>query len=131
MQYMLMIYNPASETEPTREEWMAMMAPYMAYSAEMREAGAFVEGAPLTGTASATTVRVRDKQRLITDGPFAETKEWLGGYYVIEAATLDAAIEWAAKCPGALTGSIEVRPVVPICLTLLENGSAARRSRTA
>ena len=114
MQYMLMIYNATTGREPTREEWFAEMEPYLAYSAEMREAGAFVEGAPLTRVASATSVRVRDGQRLITDGPFAETKEWLGGYYVIEAPTLDAAIEWAAKCPGAIRGSIEIRPVVDV-----------------
>lgn len=111
MQYMLMIYNPPHQSELTRDEWQAAMHPYLAYSAEMREAGVIVEGAPLTDPSAATTVRVRDGARLLTDGPFAETKEWLGGYYILDVPTIDAAIDWAAKCPGALTGSIEIRPV--------------------
>jgi hypothetical protein len=73
-----------------------------------------VDGAPLQLPETATTVRMRDGKRVVTDGPFAETKEWLAGFYTFECASLDEALDWAAKIPGAYYGSIEVRPLMVI-----------------
>jgi hypothetical protein len=84
----------------------------MAYTADLESTGAFVAGDALQPIATATSVRIRNGERMITDGPFAETKEQLGGYYLVEAKDLDAAIEWATKCPGAHAGTIEVRPIM-------------------
>ena len=86
-------------------------AAYNAYTAMLRDRGAYMGGEELQPTSTATTVRVRDGRALTTDGPFAETKEALGGFYMIEAADLDEAIELAGACPGANWGSIEVRPI--------------------
>ncbi len=109
MQYMLLIYGsdeewaavPETERERIYNEYMAV-----AQSPGIRG------GAELQPAATATTVRVRDGKTLTTDGPFAETKEFLGGYFLLEAETLDEAIEIAARIPGARFGSVEVRPVV-------------------
>ncbi len=92
------------------EEIGRIMAGYQAFGE--RNAGAIVDGAALQPTATATTVRVRDGERLLTDGPFAETREQFGGYYVVDVASLDEAIAIAAQIPGAETGGIEVRPVM-------------------
>ena len=89
-----------------------IMERYGAFGQEVEGAGAFVAGEGLQPTATATTVRVRDGERVVTDGPFAETKEQLGGFYLLECGSLDEAIEWASKIPGAATGSVEVRPVM-------------------
>jgi hypothetical protein len=112
MKYMLLIYGEASRREPTPEEWAAAMPAWVAYGEELRKRGAYVDAAPLANKDSATTVRVRDGNRVVTDGPFAETKEVLGGYYIIEAPSIEGALEAAAMCPGAKTGSVEVRPIV-------------------
>jgi hypothetical protein len=112
MKYMLLIYGPQRDHEPTPEEWAEAMPKWEAYTAELRNRGAYVDAAPLAGVNTATTVRVRDGKRVVTDGPFAESKEYLGGYYVVEAPTIDGALEAAAMCPGAVNGSIEVRPIV-------------------
>ena len=115
MKYMLLIY--AAEDAGPRHgtaEWEADMGGYFAFTDELVKAGAMVAGAPLEGAQTATTVRVRDGRTSVTDGPFAETKEVLGGYYIVDAANLDAALAWAAKIPGARYGSIEVRPVMEI-----------------
>jgi hypothetical protein len=89
-----------------------MIPPYAAYGERLHAAGVLLASAPLAETSSATTVRLRDGKRLITDGPFAETKEYLGGYYIVECESLDRAIELASDCPGAAAGSIEIRPVL-------------------
>jgi hypothetical protein len=89
---------------------------YGAYTEDMRTKGVFVAGDALQPTATATTVRERDGERLVTDGPFAETKEQLGGYYVIEVESLDEALDWAARIPSAKLGSIEVRPVLQVAV---------------
>jgi hypothetical protein len=112
MTYLLLIYQPHAEREIDAGESGEMLKAYDAYTEHVRRSGAFVDGAPLARTASATTVRVREGHRLITDGPFAETKEWLAGYYLVECDSLDKALELAAACPGAAYGSIEIRPVV-------------------
>ena len=115
MQYMLLIYDDESAWQRmSKEEADGLMGEYFAYTDELRERGAFVEGAPLQPTATATTVRIREGEQLVTDGPFAETKEQLGGYYLIDCDTLDEAIEWAGKVPSARLGSIEVRPVMEV-----------------
>ncbi len=111
MQYALLIYGDESAwADATPEDSAQVMAAYNRFGEEAGDRIAAGEG--LQGTATATTVRVRDGERLLTDGPFAETREQLGGFYVIEAGSLDEAIEWAAKVPGALNGSVEVRPVM-------------------
>jgi hypothetical protein len=113
MQYMCLIYGPrAAELSP--EESEALFAEYAAFTQEVRGRGVMVDGAPLEPAETATTVRVRNGERLVTDGPFAETKEQLGGFYTFECASLDEALDWAAKIPGAKHGSIEVRPVMAI-----------------
>jgi hypothetical protein len=112
MRYMLLIYDdPDVWASMSEEETNAIYGEYWAYSEELGKSGAMVAGDALQATATATTVRVRDGQALNTDGPFAETKEQLGGYYVVEAPDLDEALAWAAKIPSARFGSIEVRPL--------------------
>jgi hypothetical protein len=114
MKYMLLIYNPPMERPLTPEEWAAAMPAWDNFGQGLRDHNAFVDAAPLAPTTSATTIRVRDGQRAVTDGPFAETKEWLGGYYIIDVPSLDSAIEAAAMCPGAHYGSVEIRPLVDL-----------------
>ncbi len=112
MRYLLLIAtDDASGHQLPPDEEAAIMAEYQAFTDDLQAAGAMLGGERLHPSSTATTVRVRDGEALITDGPFAETKEHLGGYYMIEAADLDAAVAWAAKIPGARFGSVEVRPV--------------------
>jgi hypothetical protein len=113
VQYMLLIYDEERVLqEMSEEERNAFIGEYFAYSQELKDAGAYVAGDALQPTATATTLSVRSGETLTTDGPFAETKEQLGGYYLIEADSLDSALEWAAKIPSARIGKIEVRPVM-------------------
>jgi hypothetical protein len=110
---MLLIYSDESGADQVTEEQLnQVMAAYNAYTAELHEKGVFVSGEALHPTKAATTVRVKDGKTLTTDGPFAETKEALGGYYAIKVNDLDEAIMWAAKCPGSMFGSVEVRPIM-------------------
>jgi hypothetical protein len=111
MEYLLLIYEGEKRWETMAKPDMDQeMAGYEKFGVEF--AGAIKGGNALQPTGTATTVRVRDGKRLTTDGPFAETKEQLGGYYLVEAADLDAAIAIAEKIPGARSGSIEVRPIM-------------------
>jgi hypothetical protein len=113
MQYLLLIHSPEDAWESIGEDARkAMYEEHSAFSRDLREQGKFVDGNELQPTSAATSVRVRDGKTQVTDGPFAETKEALGGYYVIDAESLDEAIEWAARIPSARNGTIEVRPVV-------------------
>ncbi len=115
MQYMLLIYDDERHfRDMSEEERGKIFQEYGAFTQGLRDRGAFVAGEPLQPISAATTVRVRDGEQLVTDGPFAETKEQLGGYYVVEADSIDEAIEHAAKIPSARYGSIEVRPIMPI-----------------
>jgi hypothetical protein len=114
VKYMLLIYSQPRDREPTPEEWAASMPAWQAFGDELRSRGAYIDAAPLAPPDSATTVRVRDGKPVVTDGPFAEKKEWLGGYYIIEAPSLDGALEAAKMCPGAKDGSVEVRPLVDV-----------------
>jgi hypothetical protein len=111
MRYLLLIYTQEPTETPPEEAMAAELAGYNAFSDEIRERGIFEAGEALSPTTTATTVRVRDGQTVTTDGPFAETKEALGGFYLINANDLDDAIELAAKIPAAKHGSIEVRPI--------------------
>jgi hypothetical protein len=112
-QYMLLIYDDESVWRSMSEEDRnAVMGEYFSYTEELRNAGAYVAGDALQPTATAKSVRMREGERLTTDGPFAETKEVLGGYYLVEAASDEEALDWAAKIPSARLGTIEVRPVV-------------------
>jgi hypothetical protein len=110
VQYMLLIYeDQATEGQPIADD---VMAGYMAFGEEMQAKGSMVAGEALQPTSTATTVRVRGNETRTTDGPFAETEEVLGGFYIVNVDNLDEAIAVAAKIPGASTGSVEVRPVM-------------------
>ena len=113
MKYALLIY--ASEQDwasQTEEESQAQFQDYMAFTKDIVDRGIYKGGEALQQIATATTVRVRDGETLTTDGPFAETKEQLGGFYLVEAKDLDEAIEIATRIPDVRRGSIEVRPVM-------------------
>lgn len=113
MQYMLLIYeNEVEARGGTPEQVAAMYDEYRAFTRSLRAAGKLIATDPLQPTTMATTVRLRDGKQLVTDGPFAETHEHLGGYYIIEAADLDEARAIAARVPSATRGSIEVRPLM-------------------
>jgi hypothetical protein len=113
MQYVLLIYWNESEAQKrTSEEKSKIFGEYMQFSGDIRKSGQFKGGEPLQPVSTATTVRVRDGKVLKTDGPFAETREQLGGFYLVEAKDLDEAVSVAARIPDARNGSIEVRPVI-------------------
>lgn len=113
MRYLLLIYGPESapEAEVPQEAVQQEMVAYATFTKEVIDRGVYHGGEALQPTAAATTVRVRDGRLLVTDGPFAETKEALGGYYLLDCRDLDEATELAAKIPGATHGSIEIRPI--------------------
>jgi hypothetical protein len=111
MQYVLLIYSQEPTDDIPPEAIAAEMEGYNAFTQHLRDRGAMLAGEALEPTATATTVRVVDGRTVTTDGPFAETKESLGGFYLVEAADLDEAIRYAAMIPGAAHGSIEVRPI--------------------
>jgi hypothetical protein len=114
MQYVILIYeNPADlvlRDDPERAP--AYWGAWSAYSQALAEAGVMVGGNGLLPPGTATTLRIQDAQRQVQDGPYADTKEQLGGYFVIEVADLDAALDWAARCPALPAGAVEVRPVM-------------------
>ena len=111
-QYMLLIFrDPSNGPAPDTPEGEAHLKEWFAYDAGLRSSGAFVSGDALQAPSTATTVAQRNGERVVTDGPFADTKEWLAGYYVVEAADLDAALDHAAGMPHIGFGSVEVRPV--------------------
>jgi hypothetical protein len=112
MQYLLLIYgNEAGMQSASKADMEQMMAAYGAYTQALQKGGVLVDGNRLKGTSTATTVRANGGKTKVLDGPYAETKEQLGGYYLIDVPDLDAALSWAARCPGANYGVIEVRPV--------------------
>src|SRR3954470_7515132 len=113
MKYAFTIYGDESQRDSaTPEQQKEVTQAYMALNQEMEQKGILVAGEGLYPTQTATTVRVRDGQRDVTDGPFAETKEQLGGFFILDVKDLDEAIEWAARIPGSQFGSIEIRPVL-------------------
>jgi hypothetical protein len=112
MQYLLLIYgNEAGMQSASKADIEKMVAAYGAYTEALKKAGVLAGANRLQPTASASTVRVTDGKSKVLDGPYAETKEQLAGYYMIDVPDLDAALSWAARCPGASFGAIEVRPV--------------------
>jgi hypothetical protein len=112
MRYLLLIYTSEQlEASQDQDAMNAEFAAYGAFTNEVRDRGIYEAGEALRPTSTATTVRVRDGQTVTTDGPFAETKEALGGFYLVDAKDLDDAIQLAAKIPGAKHGSIEIRPI--------------------
>ena len=114
MQYMILIYGDEknfAQMASSAEAQKQMYAAFTKYTKDMRDAGIMRAGSELKPTSTATTVRVKNGKTVTTDGPFAETKEQLGGYYIIDVPNLDEAVKWAARCPAAQGGSIEVRPV--------------------
>ncbi|MGH2661946.1 MAG: YciI family protein [Actinomycetota bacterium] len=113
MKYAILIYGDESLGEQASpEETKQVTDAWWAYEGELQKSeGTRLAGEALQPTATATTVRTRDGKTTTTDGPFAETKEQLGGFYLIEAKDLDEALEWAVKCPGAAWGTIELRPI--------------------
>jgi hypothetical protein len=112
MKYVMVIYETPGDFEARQR---GSEGPYVgawrAYYAALLAAGAFVTGAPLKGVETATTVRLKNGKRHVQDGPFAEAKEQLGGFMILELPSLDSALEWAARCPAASTGALEVRPM--------------------
>jgi len=112
MRYMLLIYQDEQALNETERQACYVESTQLAH--DLNAKGQFVATAPLQPVATATTVRVRDGKRLVTDGPFAETREQLGGFYMIHAKDLDEAIGIAARVPGARKGTVEIRPVIEI-----------------
>ncbi|HEX5465282.1 MAG TPA: YciI family protein [Candidatus Limnocylindrales bacterium] len=115
MHYLLLLYdegsaNPSAPPMPA-DDRAQMMTAFAAFTQACKDRGVYVGGDALQNVATATTVRVRDGRTITTDGPFAETKEALGGYYLLDCQDLDEALELAARCPGAAYGSVEVRPI--------------------
>jgi hypothetical protein len=113
MKYMLLIMADEKAMPSAPVEDTGMSPAYHAYNTAMVKAGVYVGGERLRPTDSATTVKVRDRKAVVLSGPYAETQEQLGGYYVIDVPDLDAAIQWAKDCPAAQFGTIEVRPIWP------------------
>ncbi|PYN78943.1 MAG: hypothetical protein DMD96_19340 [Candidatus Rokuibacteriota bacterium] len=115
MKYTVLIYETAADftTRADEQRKDAYWGAYRAYTKALTEAGVMVGGAGLQPPPLATTVRLKNGKRHVQDGPFAEAKEQLGGYYVIEVPDLDRALDWAARCPAAATGTVEVRPNLP------------------
>jgi len=112
MKYLLLIYsNEANMAAASKKDTEQMHAAYGAYTEALAKAGVIVGGNRLRPTTSATSVRVTNGKTNVLNGPYAETKEQLGGYYMIDVPDLDAALSWAARCPGASHGTIEVRPI--------------------
>ena len=123
MRYALLIYVAPWETTPEQDK--EVMEAYGAFGREAMTADVMRGGEALNEAKTATSVRVRDGKTLVTDGPFAETKEEFGGFYLIEAANLDEAIKWAAKIPGAARGTVEVRPVADMAAAADDEHAAA------
>ncbi|WP_214475356.1 YciI family protein [Mesorhizobium sp. dw_380] len=112
MRYMLLINNDEAAVANTpREQTEQILAAYGAYTEALKKSGAWLAGDRLRPTQATTSVRIADGKTNVIDGPYADTKEQLAGFYMIEAADIDTAIDWAARCPAASTGTVEVRPI--------------------
>ena len=115
MRYLLLLYGePVRPEALTAEQWQGVVEAHTTFHRELTEAGALVDSSPLAPATEGRTLRIRRGERLVVDGPFAETKEVLGGYYLIEADSLDAAVEWAKRLRHDADGSIEVRPLLQL-----------------
>ncbi len=112
MQYLILIYSTESKDQPKPEDMAEFVRPWMEYGAALKEAGVWLGGEALQPVATATTISsIGADEPVFTDGPFAETKEQLGGFYLLDCKDLDEALAWGAKCPGVQFGKIEVRPI--------------------
>ena len=115
MQYMMLIYETAADFDArTNEKQEMFWGAWRAYHKALVDAGVYVTGNALQPTATGTTVRLKNGKRHVQDGPYADTKEQLGGYFILELPSLDAALDWAARCPAAASGALEVRPVLAV-----------------
>jgi hypothetical protein len=113
MRYLLLLYGDEAQwADASPEDIQRDMDAYAAFGEEVTKSGAFVAGEGLEATNAATTLRIRDGETSLTDGPFAETREQLGGFYLLECSDLDEAVKWASKIPAVFSGSIEIRPVM-------------------
>jgi hypothetical protein len=125
VEYVMLIYETPEDFDsrsPERRE--TFMAPWRAYHKALVDAGVYVTGAPLQPDSTGTTIRVKGGQRQVQDGPYADTKEQLGGFIILDLPSLDAALEWAARCPTAGSGAVEVRPVSEDVRRWVEHGPA-------
>jgi hypothetical protein len=114
MQFALLIFeSPEAFAARNNDDKDAYLGAWRAYHKAIVEAGIFVGGNPLQAPETGTTVRLKNGKRLVQDGPFADTKEQLGGFTILELPSLDEALEWAARCPAASAGAVEIRPVSP------------------
>jgi hypothetical protein len=113
MQYMILIYETAADFDArTNEKKEMFWDAWSAYHEAIVDAGVYVTGSALQPSATGTTVRLKNGKRHVHDGPYADTKEQLGGYIILELLSLDAALDWAARCPAVTTGAVEVRPIL-------------------
>ena len=136
MRYAILIYDTETATPspepPPADVWQQVMDEYNAYTKMLKDSGAYQAGEALQPVPTATTIRQQDGRNVTTDGPFAETKEALGGFYIVEAKDLDEALALGAACPGIKYGaSIEVRPVIEFPADYAEAGAGAGSSTTA
>lgn len=114
MQFMLLIYEkPEDFAARTTDKTAPMIAAWRAYYRALVDSGVYAGGTPLQPVATATTIRLKDGKHHVQDGPYADTKEQLGGFCILELPSLDAALAWAARCPAASYGAVEVRPLDP------------------
>jgi hypothetical protein len=126
MLYALMAYeSPAAFDVRKGKDQEAYMGAWMAYAEALRHAGVMTGGKGLDSSDTATTLRLRDGERTVQDGPYADTKEQLGGFFLIDVPDLDTALDWAARCPAAWDGAVEVRPVLESCQTKSNENEAA------
>jgi hypothetical protein len=124
VQFMMLIYETADDINArTNEHQERQFGPWRVYYKALIDAGVYVSGAPLKPDSTGTTVRVKDGRRQVQDGPYAATKEQLGGVIILELPSLDAALDWAARCPTAATGAVEIRPVSQEVREQVERGS--------
>ena len=123
MQFMLLIYETKDDfSSRSTEQPSALIGAWRAYYRALVDAGVYVGGAPLEPPSTGATVRVHGGARRVQDGPYADTKEQLGGQIILELASLDEALDWAARCPSAASGAVEVRPVSPTVHALVVSG---------
>jgi hypothetical protein len=123
VQFVMLIYEtPADFDARSDERQEGLIAPWRIYYKNLVDAGVYVSGAPLQPDSTGTTVRVRGGQQQVQDGPYADTKEQLGGFIILELPSLDAALEWAARCPTAASGAVEIRPISQQVRELVESG---------
>ena len=124
MQYMMLIYETAEDFESrSGQQPSALIGAWRAYYKALVDAGVYVGGAPLEPPSTGATVRVHGGQRRVQDGPYADTKEQLGGQIILDVPSLDAALDWAARCPSAASGAVEVRAVSPTVHALVVDGN--------